>query len=82
MKEYATYQDFANYLQTLATLFSEYGNETMEADSEFERLHTRLCMIHNDWDHGARRIEDLKAIFIKQTEEYGQGFEENVFFVK
>lgn len=30
--------------------------------------------MHNDFDHGAGRIEELKDIFVVQCEDYGRGW--------
>lgn len=70
----ATYNDFAEYLHAVADLYEQYGNEILEYDREFNKLHDRLCEMHNDYDHGAARIEQLKDTFVLQCEDYGQGW--------
>lgn len=42
--------------------------------AEYNKLHDALCQMHNDFDHGAARIEELKDIFVVQCEDYGQGW--------
>ena len=69
-----TYKEFGKYLRAVANEFSKYGDKPLEENQEYERLYTTLCQMHNDFDHGAERIEDLKRIFVSQCEDYGQGW--------
>lgn len=70
----STYKDFSKYLHAVADLYEQYGDEQLELGREFNRLHDKLCNIHNDWTRGAARIESLKDVFVVQCEEYGQGW--------
>jgi hypothetical protein len=45
-----------------------------EVEKEYTMLHDALCRMHNDFDHGAGRIEELKDIFAVKCEDYGRGW--------
>lgn len=70
----ATYKEFGKYLRAVADLYAKYGDEPLEVGKEYNKLHDALCQMHNDFDHGAARIEELKDIFVVQCEDYGQGW--------
>lgn len=70
----ATYKEFGKYLRAIANLYAKYGDEPLEEDMQFEKLHKTLCQMHPDFDHGARRIEQLAEIFRQQCEDCGEGW--------
>lgn len=73
----ATYKDFGKYLRAIANLYAKYGDEPLEHNKEFTKLHEELCNLHQDYDHGAQRIEELKEVFLNHSEDYGSGWIEN-----
>lgn len=70
----ATYKEFGKYLRAVADMYAKYGDAPLEVEKEYNKLHDALCQMHNDFDHGAARIEELKDIFVVQCEDYGQGW--------
>lgn len=70
----ATYKEFGKYLRAVADLYAKYGDEPLEVGKEYGDLHDVLCQMHNDYNNGAARIEELKDVFTAQCEDYGQGW--------
>lgn len=70
----ATYKEFGKYLRAVADMYAKYGDTPLEVEKGYTMLHDALCRMHNDFDHGAGRIEELKDIFVVQCEDYGRGW--------
>jgi hypothetical protein len=74
MNKNCTYKEFGKYLRAVADMYAKYGDTPLEVEKEYTMLHDALCRMHNDFDHGAGRIEELKDIFAVQCEDYGRGW--------
>lgn len=74
MDKNCTYKEFGKYLREIANLYAQYGDEPLEYEKEYEDLHLKLCQLHHTFDHGAREIENLKDIFVRDCMDFGSGW--------
>lgn len=66
-----TYKEFGKYLRAVADLFAQYGDTELKEGQEYEDFFYKLSSLHQDWDHGANRIEELKDEFIFMCDHFG-----------